>query len=155
MSVDALIEADDNGEHIFLADAMSALRTLAADRAALALAITGGDDAPGCPNCGSTSRPIVASERQPDDSFTPGKRRRCVECQAVYESLDTQTLVLLAREADRHHRSEVAALEAENARLREALKRLMQEAVLDGMETRAGWDCRIANARAVLGDPDA
>lgn len=34
--------------------------------------------------------------------------------------------------------------------LLEALRRLMNEAVLDGLEARAGWDCWIANARAAV-----
>lgn len=44
--------------------------------------------------------------------------------------------------------------EAENARLREALWRLLREAEMDGMESRAGWDCWMHHARAALAAMD-
>lgn len=44
--------------------------------------------------------------------------------------------------------------DVEIARLREALWRLLREAEMDGMESRAGWDCWMHHARAALAAMD-
>lgn len=44
----------------------------------------------------------------------------------------------------------IQAQQAEITQLREALTRLLREAELDGMESRAGWDCWMHLARVAL-----